>query len=96
MMYWGTGDWNWAAWLAMTVSMVAFWGLIASAIISLARRPTHHGPTAEQILDERFARGDIDDDEYRRRRGARARRRDRARAVRRAAGTPAWKVSRAS
>jgi putative membrane protein len=67
MMYWGTGDWNWAAWLAMTVSMVAFWGLIASAIISLARRPTRHGPTAEQILDERFASGDIDDDEYRRR-----------------------------
>lgn len=70
MMYWGDNSWNWAAWLAMTLSMVVFWGLIAWAIVALVRRPTHHGPTAEQILDERFAQGDIDEDDYRRRRDA--------------------------
>lgn len=26
MMYWRNGDWNWAAWVAMTASMVLFWG----------------------------------------------------------------------
>jgi hypothetical protein len=29
MMYWGNGDWNWTAWVAMTTSMVVFWGLVA-------------------------------------------------------------------
>jgi putative membrane protein len=31
--------------------------------------PNQAGPTARRILDERFARGEIDEDEYQRRRG---------------------------
>lgn len=70
MMYWGSGDWNWAAWLAMTASMVLFWGLVAWVVVTIVRRPgdTHRSP--EDVLADRFARGDIDDDEYRRRRDA--------------------------
>lgn len=57
-MPWGSGEWSWAGWLAMTVSMGFFSGLFAWGVTSLARRPANHGPTADQILDERFARGD--------------------------------------
>ncbi|MGY4543860.1 putative membrane protein [Arthrobacter sp. UYNi723] len=32
--------------------------------------PYNHPGTARRILDERYARGEIDDDEYRRRREA--------------------------
>ena len=66
MMWWG-GDWGWGAFFAMTVMMVAFWGLIIWAVLSLARGG-ERSRDSESILAERFARGDIDDDEYRRRR----------------------------
>lgn len=70
MMYWGSGDWNWAAWVAMTASMVLFWGLVAWVVVTVVRRPgdTHRRP--EDVLADRFAHGEIDDDEYRRRREA--------------------------
>ncbi len=69
MMYWGNGDWNWAAWVAMTASMV-FWALVAWVAVTVMRRPddAHHRP--EDVLADRLARGEIDDDEYRRRRDA--------------------------
>ncbi len=70
MMYWGNGDWNWAAWMAMSISMVLFWGLIVWAMFSLLRNGTSQERTPLQILDERFAHGDIDEEEYRRRREA--------------------------
>lgn len=67
-MYWGNGDWNWAAGLVMTASMVLFWGLIAWVIVALVRRPGDRPRGPDEILDDRFARGEIDEDEYRRRR----------------------------
>ena len=66
MMWWG-GDWGWGAFLAMAVMMVAFWALIIWAVLSLTRGGERRRDS-ESILAERFARGDIDDDEYRRRR----------------------------
>ena len=65
-MWWG-GDWGWGAWLAMAVMMLAFWALVFWAGLTLARSDRRR-PDSEAILGERFARGDIDDDEYRRRR----------------------------
>lgn len=65
MMYWN-GDsgwgwgWGWGAWLGMSLMMVLFWGLVAWAIVAIARstRGTS-STTAQQILDERLAHGEI-------------------------------------
>ena len=79
-MMWGYGTgWGWGAWLTMGIGMILFWGLVIGGGIVLTRylAGTRHqhassgGPgrtEPEQILAERFARGDIDEDEYRRRR----------------------------
>lgn len=76
MMFWhghGVSAWGW---FVMTVGMVLFWALIIAVAVLLFRalsRPqdgvrTPAGPpTAQQLLAERFARGEIDDEEYRRR-----------------------------
>lgn len=60
--------------LVMVLAMVGIWALVAVAIAALIRRPGSLGAppaaprpstSAEQILAERLARGDIDADEYR-------------------------------
>jgi putative membrane protein len=70
-MWWYDGAWGWGAWLAMTAGMLAFWGLVIWAILALVRSSTsdvsRRAATPEQILAERFARGEIDEDDYRRR-----------------------------
>jgi len=77
-MMWGC-DWGWGAWLAMMVMMVVFWGLVIAAVVALVRYlgGTRQGDrtgsgsgraSAEEVLAERFARGEIDADEYTRRR----------------------------
>ena len=66
-MMWWSGDWGWGAWIAMAVMMAAFWAVLIWAVVTLTRRGEANRDGAT-ILDERFARGDIDDDEYRRRR----------------------------
>jgi putative membrane protein len=67
-MMWWHGTWSWAALLAMTVTMLAFWGLVVWAVMTVVRGLTpSHSRRAEEILAERFARGEIDEDEYRRR-----------------------------
>ncbi|WP_331767988.1 hypothetical protein [Embleya sp. NBC_00896] len=79
MMFWydhGVSGWGW---VAMTIGMVAFWGLLITLAVLAARalaadRPTAApaagvAPTPEQLLAERFARGEIDEDEYLRRLG---------------------------
>jgi len=69
------GGWGPGAWVAMAFVMVVFWGAVVTAIV-FAVRGWHNqstGPAApttsdaQRILDERFARGEIDEDEYRRR-----------------------------
>lgn len=82
-MMWDRGDWgSWGAggWLAMSLMMLVFWGLLALLAVWLVRtlrdRPPRaggdelHSPTAraDEVLAERFARGEIDADEYTRRR----------------------------
>lgn len=65
------------SWVAMGFAFVVFWGLGIGGIVLLVRSFGHShevgkeplGPTtALRILDDRFARGEIDTDEYSRRR----------------------------
>jgi putative membrane protein len=74
MMGWyGDGAWGWGGWLVMTLTMVAFWGLVVWALVAIFRGTTRSGDRnnhgrrsrdAMEILDKRFARGEIDADEY--------------------------------
>lgn len=74
MMYWnGEGHMAGWGWGLMTTSMFVFWALLIGvafvayrAWISPARVPVAADPprSAEQILAERFARGEIDETEY--------------------------------
>jgi putative membrane protein len=66
---WGTG---WGGWLVMMLAMVAFWTLVVLAVVALFResRPQREAPpgrSAFDVLAERFARGEIDAEEYHRR-----------------------------
>jgi putative membrane protein len=66
---WHMDDWAWWNWAVMTMVMFGLWGLIAWLVV-LAVRPARRQappPRAEEILAERFAAGEIDDAEYRRR-----------------------------
>jgi putative membrane protein len=70
MMDWYDGM-GWAGWLLGSVMMFAFWALIVIVIVALVRGRGAAGfgqRNPEQILDERFARGEIDIEEYTRRR----------------------------
>jgi putative membrane protein len=78
MMYWNDG-WGWGAWIAMGFMMLLFWGVIAAVVLLLVRPPGRHDEAtpppkppsedeASRILDARFARGEIDEQEYRARR----------------------------
>jgi putative membrane protein len=63
-------DWSWGGWLVMTVTMIAFWTLVAWVIvvaIRASRAPTQRAPDPERTLAERFAVGEINEDEYHRR-----------------------------
>lgn len=72
MWWYGPGMNGWGYGL-MTISMVLFWALIIFGIVALVRYIGRAGrvdtarPTPQQLLDERFARGEIDEEEYRRR-----------------------------
>ena len=75
MMYWygnGAGGWGYAL---MAIGMILFWGAVIYGIVTLvryARRDDPRGrepagppaPGPEGLLAERFARGEIDEDEY--------------------------------
>jgi putative membrane protein len=79
MMYWGTGMGGWGT-AMMAVSGLLFWGLIIAGIVAAVRytgrgadrgaepaaSPTR-APTPQQVLADRFARGEIDEQEYRQR-----------------------------
>ena len=74
MMFWyGPGMNGWGYGL-MTVSMVLFWGLILFGVVALVRyvaREDRSAPafrhTPERVLAERFAHGEIDEQDYRQR-----------------------------
>ena len=65
------GD-GWGWWMAFgSVWLLAFWGLIAWAVYALVRRRPGEpgrfprgGSTALEILRERYARGELDEERY--------------------------------
>lgn len=72
MLGWYHDGLGWGGWLAMALGMVVFWGLVVLAVMAIFRGTReephvhcngHKDPLA--ILDERFARGEIDETEYR-------------------------------
>jgi putative membrane protein len=74
MMFWTDHDLSGWGWVAMVTGMVVFWGLLIALAVILVRalnRPADQArgprPSPEQLLGERFARGEIDEEEYRRR-----------------------------
>lgn len=77
MMGWNYGGTG-AGWLVMVVAMVAFWGLVMFGLVAIFRgRGKTNGPADQgsrrdplRILDERFARGELDLDDYRARQDA--------------------------
>ncbi|MEU5439867.1 SHOCT domain-containing protein [Streptomyces griseofuscus] len=78
-MFWYDHDVGGWGWFAMSAGMIFFWAVIIDLGVLLYRASTRPGgssdhadtrpldPTPEQILAERFARGEIDEDEYHRR-----------------------------
>lgn len=74
-MMWGYGG---GYWVFMGITMVLFWGLIIAGIVALVRylggarhspgpHPTGAPARPEEVLAERFARGEIDAEEYEKR-----------------------------
>jgi len=76
MMYWydhGFGGWSYAG---MVVGMVVFWAILLGGIFVLLRYTSSRDntgstaprdPDPQQLLAARYARGEIDDTEYRQR-----------------------------
>ena len=72
MMGWYNDGVGWGGWIVMTLVMLAFWALVIFGVVAVfrgvgkssgpAERPTRHDPL--EILEERFARGEIDVEEY--------------------------------
>ena len=68
MMYWygnGMSGWGYAV---MTIGMVLFWAVAILGGVALVRHLTStRGSSAQQVLAERFARGEISGEELRER-----------------------------
>ncbi|WP_165984997.1 SHOCT domain-containing protein [Streptomyces sp. YIM 98790] len=86
-MYWDGGGWMWMMAIAPLV-WIALIGLVVWAVIRLSQNTSRTGgeagsrdhgmpgrESAEEILDRRFARGEIDAEEYTQARGHLARHR---------------------
>ncbi len=68
------GDWGWGHMIFGSLMMVLFWGGIIIVIVFLVRwlssrstgtvAPPPAGKSALEILNERFARGEIDKEEF--------------------------------
>jgi putative membrane protein len=76
MMFWYGGGWAWWQAGLMWIAMIAFWALLIWAVYALvtgiarrpgeAKQPEGQAGSAQRILDERLARGEIDTEEYQR------------------------------
>ena len=64
---WWDHDPGWGGWLMMIIGMGGFWILLAVLVFALVRggrQAGTPGPDAREILQQRFARGEIDAGEY--------------------------------
>ena len=65
------GELTWTGWIVMAVCMLAFWAVVLYLMATMFRTDrtsgsarTEHESDPLQVLEERFARGDIDSDEF--------------------------------
>ncbi len=74
MMYWYDHNMGWWGWAGMGIGMVLFWALLIAGIVALVvyTKGDRHVPrdatpaaSPEQVLAARFARGEINETEYR-------------------------------
>lgn len=78
MTLWHSHDLSASGWVGMTLGMLAFWALLIAVVVWLVRdldqrqagSPSSPRPGPEQVLAERFARGEIDEREFNDRRAA--------------------------
>jgi putative membrane protein len=76
MMGWYQSGWGWAGFLGMGTMVIVWGALIALAVWAIARFTRAETPSvtptesARAVLDRRFAAGDIDLDDYARKRRA--------------------------
>lgn len=71
---WSNGVWGAGDWVVMSVMMLLFWGLLIAVTVWLIRsfgngRARTDGARtvsarADEVLGERFARGEIDEDKF--------------------------------
>ena len=70
MMFWYDHDLNTWGWIGMSIGMIVFWGVLVGGIVLAVRglgdhrREPERSAGPEQLLAERFARGEIDEAEY--------------------------------
>ncbi len=75
MMGYYDGDWGLGDWLAMSAMMLVFWGSVIVLVVWATRsfrsgdqQAGGRGAGPDEVLAERYARGEIDDEEFHRRR----------------------------
>ena len=76
MMFWYDHNLGWWGYAGMGIGMVLFWALVIGGIFMLIRLssagatgastsvPQRYSASPEQVLADRFARGEIDEAEY--------------------------------
>lgn len=75
---WHHGGWGWGGWILMALVMVIFWAAVITAVVLAIRYLAGEGSQrnqasagsarpAEDVLAQRYARNEIDDDEFRQR-----------------------------
>ncbi len=71
-MFWCDHEMGWWGYAGMGIGMVVFWALLILGIVALIRLSTRDEnrrvsppPSPEQVLAERFARGEISETQYR-------------------------------
>lgn len=65
-MYWHDG-WGWGGGLVMLLLTIAFWVGLTAIIVTVVKGSGDRrglGGDAQEILDQRFARSEIDQNEY--------------------------------
>jgi putative membrane protein len=75
-MFWYDHDMSGWGWFGVSAGMILFWALLVTAAVlffrTQGRAPEHmhshlpERPAPERLLAERFARGEVDEEEYRR------------------------------
>lgn len=74
MMDWSNNSWGAGDWVAMTVAMGLFWGAIVALVVwtirgsRLDRTRTEGQASPDDLLAARFARGEIDGEQFARHR----------------------------